>query len=449
MRDHPWFAAAFGILALALQGLPAFAQVPPDPALAATRQAFEVIRERYVDAPDEAKVILAAIAELDAVAQLSEPLLGARGLGKLPAGAEDKRKRLMVALDTAFKKMREARDLSDDALADSAIKGLVSALDPASSAIEAAKWRDAQAWAKRGSVGLRLAEDRGIRVAEAIEDGPGEAAGVKAGDTIVAIDGAPVIGFPLASVVTRLNGPLDTEVAITVTRAGEAAPITVTMRRASVRLPHVHGRLIDGAAYVAVTDFLPNTAAKLKTELTRLKAEAGAAFRGYLIDLRNTSEGGLDAATAVAGIFVEPMLIATTKARGRDVAQLHGGSLEPLAGDRIVILVNKGTAGGAELVANALKTHRGAVLVGSATAGAGAVQETIGLPDGLGALKLTVARIVLPNGKPLDKNGLKVDFAAEDPRGRDKDQTGPSPALDPRLDAKDRELQAGLKVLAK
>ncbi len=447
MRGCRWLAIALCLIHLALPSS-SEAQKAPDPALAATQQALELIAERHADPVDEAKLVVAALNELDGISQLSEPLLGARGLGKLPANAAERRRRLIGVLEAAFKRIREGHDLSDEALADAAIKGMVAALDPGSLYIDAAKWRDNQGWAKRGSIGLKLTEDRGIRVVEPIEDAPAQLAGIQAGDFILAIDKEPVAGWPLASVVSKLNGPLDSEITLTIGRPGAAAPLDVTMRRATVRLPHVHARLIDGVGYVALTGFYPHTAAKLKAALAKLRAEAGAGFKGYILDLRDNPGGLLDGATAAAGIFFETALVATTKARGKDIDRLQAGSLDPLREGKLVVLINRGTAAAAELLANVLKEHRDAVLVGSITAGAGSVQTVLGLGEGNGALRLTTSRLFLPNGKPLDKNGIKPDQAVEDSRDRDKDQPA-TPALEPRLDAKDRQLQAALKVLGK
>jgi carboxyl-terminal processing protease len=218
----------------------------------------------------------------------------------------------------------------------------------------------------------------------------------------------------------RLRGKPDTSVNITVSRAGEAHPLSFDLVRQNVQVHSVRSRLLEpGFAYVRITQFSETTGADLRKALEELRERNdGSDLDGLVLDLRNNPGGVLDAAVEVSDDFLEEGVIVSASGRGRDANFRHEareGDL--LGGAPMVVLVNGGSASASEIVAGALKDHKRATIMGSQTFGKGSVQTVMPLSNGR-AIKLTTSRYFTPSGLSISGEGITPDIVLADVTGQ-------------------------------
>lgn len=234
-------------------------------------------------------------------------------------------------------------------------------------------------------------------------------AGVQVGDRLVAVDDTSIAGLNLETILQRLRGPAGSKVVLTVRRRGRDDTWRFTLVRGWVRIaPLEHRRLRDGVLYVRIKTFSRRVASDLSALLARESVE-----RGLVLDLRGNPGGLFDEAVAVVDLFLRDGPIVTAIGRnGRVVeryeARAHGSEPDgPLA-----VLIDRGSASAAEVVAGSLADRRRARLFGTRSYGKGSVQSVLDLADGSG-LKLTVARYSTPSGRPIDQHGIEPDEVVE------------------------------------
>jgi len=330
----------------------------------------------------------------------------------------------------------------------SCITGMISSLDDRSAYYDAAAFRELQVPSSAAGTGLEVTMQAGVtKVVSPIEGTPASRAGVRSGDVISFIDGQPMKGLTLEDVVKKLRGKPGTEVKLTLTRAGEAAPREVTLKREFIKVNPVRAAVLpEGVAYLRVASFQDNSAPRVASELARLWGE-GHAIKGVVLDLRNNPGGLLHSAVGTAAIFL-PDGAAVGSTDGRTEESKHNfaakagdflrgaddfrKSVPPQVADLpVVVLVNHGSAAGTEFLAGALQDHKRAVVVGEKTFGRGSVQTIYPLAEGKGALKLTSAYWVRPSGRKIEGAGVEPDVAVDGDPAVVPDP--PDPARDPVL----------------
>lgn len=271
----------------------------------------------------------------------------------------------------------------------------------------------APALAQFGGVGLELTmEDGRLKVVTPIDDAPAAKAGIQTNDIITHVDDEPLLGLTLSQAVERLRGPADSTVKLRVARAGQDKPIEVSVTREIIRVRPIRTRIEgDDIGYVRIAQFNAQTAEDLQRAIEEITSRiAGDKLRGYVIDLRNNPGGLLDQAIAVADAFLEQGEIVSTRGRSQDEVQRFHAKPGDLAKSKpIIVLINGGSAGAAEVVAGALQDQKRAKLVGSRSFGMGSVQTVIPLGDGQGAIRLTTARYFTPAGRSIQAQGIKPD----------------------------------------
>jgi carboxyl-terminal processing protease len=280
---------------------------------------------------------------------------------------------------------------------------------------------------------LAAAPGGGTVVADLVEGSPAARAGLAVGDRIVAVDGTPVAGLGVPYVLARLRGAAGAPVGLVWTgAAGQGGSATVTRQELDARI--VAGRLATVAGHrvgiVAVTAFDDGAGDQVRAQVARL---SGAGAEVFLLDLRGNG-GGLVAETLrVTSAFVAPGTPVFTERGAHVPTRTYSTSLPAVDVDRpVAVLVDGETASAAEIVSGALRVARRAPLVGARTFGKGVIQDTERLADG-GALALTVAVYLTPDGAALDHRGLDPDVpaAAAVPGG-------PDPAVDAAVRATSR-----------
>ncbi len=310
-------------------------------------------------------------------------------------------------------------DKPDDAkLLTAAIEGILKSLDPHSSYMDAQSYADMQATTSGqfGGLGMQVnMEDGLLKVVAPIDDTPAAHAGILAGDIINRVDDTPLKGLTLSQAVEKMRGEPGTEVRLEIVRRGKDAPITVTLVREIIKVSAVRHEIMGGdVGYVRISQFSGQVADDLKQAIQTISTTVPAdKLRGYVIDLRNNPGGLLDQAVRVAGAFLTGGEIVSI--RGRDPGEVQHFNAAPgdlINGKPLIVLINGGSASASEIVAGALQDQKRATIIGSRTFGKASVQTIIPLGPGNGALRLTTARYFTPSGHSLQAQGITPDIEA-------------------------------------
>ena len=261
-------------------------------------------------------------------------------------------------------------------------------------------------------VGVDLTRQYYLRVVSARDGSPAAKAGIRSGDFIRAIDNRPTRDMSAFEGSRLLHGAPGTKVSLLLIRGNAADPHMVDLVRELPAGAEMTSRMADATTgYIRVVDFTKDSPAKFKQAFDAL-AKTGAAK--YVIDLRGTARGDLDDGLAASHLFVKfgTLGIRLTKGDLKDAvtAQATDGAITA----PVVLLVDQGTAGAAEIFAAALDGNKRADLVGEHTLGRAARQKLIKLPDNSG-LWLTYLRYLTPSSDPIHEKGLEPDVDVEQP----------------------------------
>ena len=317
-------------------------------------------------------------------------------------------------------------EVTDQQMIEAAIQGMLSALDPHSSYLNANSFRDMRVQTKGefGGLGIEVTMENGlVKVVSPIDDTPAFRAGIEAGDLITHLDSEPVMGLTLNDAVEKMRGPIKSDIKLTIRRPGRE-PFDVTITRAVIKITSVRSRTEGNIAYLRITTFNEQTSPGLEAAIKERKEDIGEGLIGYVLDLRNNPGGLLDQAIEVSDAFLDQGEIVSTRGRDPDDAQRYNARPGDLAeGLPVVVLINGGSASASEIVAGALQDHRRAIVLGTTSFGKGSVQTIIPL-SGNGAMRLTTARYYTPSGRSIQGTGIDPDIVVEQVR-IEKVETGP------------------------
>ncbi|MCI5077653.1 S41 family peptidase [Oricola sp.] len=337
------------------------------------------------------------------------------GVGPANAAGSDTYKQLSIFGDI-FERVRAnyVEEPSDKELIESAINGMLTALDPHSSFLNADDAADmrTQTRGEFGGLGIEVTmEDELVKVITPMYGTPAEKAGVLAGDLIAEIDGEEVRGLSLEEAVDRMRGAVNTPIELTILREGADKPLTITIVRDIIKMQAVRFRSEGDVGYLRVTSFTEQTYDNLQEGIEKLTEEIGEdKLKGFVLDLRLNPGGLLDQAINVSDAFLDKGLVVST--RGRDDRDTRRYSARPgdlTNGKPVIVLINGGSASASEIVAGALQDHRRATVVGTQSFGKGSVQTIIPLGDN-GALRLTTALYYTPAGISIQGKGITPDI---------------------------------------
>ena len=256
------------------------------------------------------------------------------------------------------------------------------------------------------------------------EGSPAAAAGLQAGDILLRVDESDITALNMAEVASLIRGPAGTSVHLTVLRAGEPATETLnfSIRRAQITVQSVTLRVAGGnLAIIKIRTFAATTSRQLATLLRDARVQRA---KGIILDLRDNPGGYLRASVEVAGQFLPANTVIVIEQLGHDKREPHTLPRDGQLLDKpMVVLVNRSSASGAEIVAGALADHDRAILIGEPTFGKGTMQVLHELSDG-SAVRVTSARWLTPNGHIIQGVGLPPDVpvtrtAADRAAGRD------------------------------
>ncbi|HXA27107.1 MAG TPA: S41 family peptidase [Acetobacteraceae bacterium] len=346
-----------------------------------------------------------------------------RALGFSTAFAQDTDRtetyKLLALFGDAFELVRSeyVDPVSDKQLIENALNGMLTGLDPHSSYLDAAEFRELEAEDKGrfSGVGMDVAlKDGMVTVISPVEDTPAFHAGIKAGDIIIALNGRAVRRASAEHIIDQMRGPPNTKITVTIKRVGVDHPLVFSMRREIIRIKVVKQRMeTDNVGYVRITEFTEPVDAALKQAVRSLRRLAGGKLNALIVDLRDNPGGLLDQAVAVARDFIPHGEVVSISARHSDDSEwVPAKGIDILDGAPLVVLINSGTASASEVVAGALQDHQRAVLVGTRSFGKGSVQVTIPLRSG--GMLLTMARYHTPSGRSIQGRGIMPDVLVAD-----------------------------------
>jgi carboxyl-terminal processing protease len=301
-------------------------------------------------------------------------------------------------------------------LVSAAMKGMLSSLDPHSQFMDPNDFRDMQedTRSRFNGLGIEVSMKNGLpTVVTAMEDTPAAKAGILSGDQILRINGISTDRMDLQDAINVLRGPAGANVTLTLLRPSTKEIKDYTLQRAEIKIQSVKGvSLLDPEltgpfriGYVRLIQFNEPTADELSKALDELQKQG---MQALILDLRNNPGGLLNSAVDVCGQFLPPNT-KVVSTQGRIASQQHDYATPGIKKERpnfpMVLLINEGSASGAEIVAGALKDLHRAVLVGETTFGKGSVQNVMQLPDG-SAVRFTTAKYYTPSKQVIQGNGV-------------------------------------------
>ena len=253
-----------------------------------------------------------------------------------------------------------------------------------------------------------------LEIVSVLPGTPALEAGLKRGDVIQTIDGAPVTDINPDEAVARIKGPEGSTVDVGVER--DEAALTFSITRRSIELPNLRAKLGDeNIGYLQLYGFARGAGDQLRDEIDALIARGAEAF---ILDLRDNGGGLFSEAIDVASVFIESGEIVIYREQKADdvVYEAEGNAYADIP---MVVLVNEGTASASEIVAGALQDRDRGIVVGTTTYGKGSVQEIIPLADA-SALKLTTAAYLTPSGRNINGKGIEPDVKIDAGRAAQK-----------------------------
>ena len=315
-------------------------------------------------------------------------------------------------------------------LVTAALKGMLSSLDPHSQFMDPDDFRDMQedTRSRFNGLGIEVAIKNGLpTVISPMEDTPAAKAGILSGDQILKINGTSTERMDLQDVINHLRGAPGQKISLTLIRPATKEVKDYALERTEIKVQSVKGaRLLDPElsgsfkiAYVRLIQFNEPTADELGKALDDLQKQG---MQALILDLRNNPGGLLNSAVDVCAQFLPPntQVVST---QGRVASQQReyttSGAIKERPHFPMAVLVNEGSASGAEIVCGALKDLHRAIVVGETTFGKGSVQNVMQLPDG-SALRFTTAKYYTPSKQVIHGNGvtpnIRVPMSVEQER---------------------------------
>jgi carboxyl-terminal processing protease len=250
-----------------------------------------------------------------------------------------------------------------------------------------------------------------LEVVVVLEDNPGFAAGLEAGDVVTGVDGVPTVRRGFTAIVAEIAGDETGTVVLTIERDGQTFDIAI--ERAELSVPTVeYGVPINDVGYIRIPDFEADIPVLVESSLAEMSAEGMSTL---VVDLRDNPGGLVDAVVEVADQFVDGGVVLVSDAPDEHLEyEAQPGGL--VTDQRLLVLVNQGTASAAEILAGTLRDRREAVIIGANTFGKDAVQIPFSLRNG-GEFYVAVARWSTPDGLTAGEGGLTPDRQLVWPNG--------------------------------
>jgi carboxyl-terminal processing protease len=297
---------------------------------------------------------------------------------------------------------------------DGSLHGLLESLDANSSYLSPTEYKLYKQHKAdgKGGVGATISKRFGYAaVISVVPGGPGDKAGLENGDIIEAIEGKSTHEMSLAEISAMLDGQPGSNITFSIVRARRAEPQKVTITREVVTLPPVSEKVLeDGIGYVRPYALTKGRTQEIAVDLRALQKQG---VRKFILDLRDCSMGEETEGVAVANLFLNHGVITYLQGQKFSKETFNADPQKDITDVPLVVMVNRGTAGPAEIVAAAVMENARADVVGDKTFGTGGVQKVIEIPDG-SALILTVAKYYTPGGKAIQDTAITPNILVAD-----------------------------------
>jgi carboxyl-terminal processing protease len=308
-----------------------------------------------------------------------------------------------------------------------ALHGLLESLDANSSYLSPEEYKRFKERKTEGkaNIGATLSKRFGLAaIVSVIPGGPADKAGLQPGDIIESVEGRNTKDIPLAELRSVVSGEKGSNITFTILRQTKAEPEKVTVTRDEVSLPGTEFKEMENSiGYIKPGVLTKGKAQEIAAKVKQAQKEGA---KKLILDLRNNSEGDFNEGVAVANLFLDHGNITSLKGQKVDRQDFNADPGKAITKLPMVVIVNRGTSGPAEIVAAALLDDQRADVLGDKTWGTGSVQKTIELPDG-SAVILSVAKYYSPSGKAIQDvqvtpNILVADADLLDTGDEDSDQ---------------------------
>ena len=333
------------------------------------------------------------------------------------------------------------------------ITGMLEILDPFASYLNADQYKQylAQHDKKAANVGLILAKRYdNMAIVDSIPGSPADAAGLSTNDIIESINNVATRDMPLAFAEILLQGEPGSTIEMSVLRTTKSDPQKMTLTRAPIQVPPVSSRMItdqgDAIGYVSTVVVDDNSVKEISRKVEDLDRQGAKRF---ILDLRRSCEGSPDAGVELANLFMDKGLIGYTAGQKSPRQDFQAVASREITKKPLVVLTNRGTAGGAEVAAAGLLESKRAQVVGERTYGDAAIHKAVNLDDG-SAIILSVAKFYGPDGKAIQDTAVipsTVQFQADIEPDIDIDNPDTAPPVP--KNGPDLILQKGEQVVEK
>jgi len=336
------------------------------------------------------------------------------------------------------------------AVTDGALHGLLESLDANSSYLTAPEYKQYKDLKlAKGEIGAAISKRYGYAAVVAVmPGGPADKAGLKNGDIIEAIQGKSTRIMSLAEIRGILMGAVGSNVDVSVIRPSKADPVKITITRDVVKPTPVTTKLMDASiGYIHVQGFPKGRAEEIAAAVKDLQKQGA---KKLILDLRNSGDGDESEGIATANLFLDKGIITYLEGQKYPKEMFNADSAKQITTLPLVVVVDRSSAGPAEIVADAIKDNKRGDVVGDKTFGTGSIQKLIELQDG-SALILSVAKYYSPDGKAIQDVAVTPNFVVsnnnnDDFVSPDEDQNVTTPGTEQKNQT-DEQLQRAIEVL--
>ena len=287
-----------------------------------------------------------------------------------------------------------------------ALHGLLEALDADSSYLSPAEYKAFKQTKNDGKAGIGATVSKRFGYADVVSvipGGPADKAGISSGDILETVEGQSTHDLSLAAIKTKLSGDPGSRLECSVIRTRKVEPQKVTIVRETENPPAVEEQQMpDSVGYIKAQVLTKGKAQEIASKIKSLQKQGA---KKLVLDLRYDSQGDEEEGVAVANLFLNKGLITYLEGQKYEKVAYNADPQKKITDLPLVVLVNHGTAGAAEVVAAAIQENQRGDVVGDKTFGEGSVQKLIEVPDG-SALILSVAKYYTPTGKVIQENGI-------------------------------------------
>jgi len=332
-----------------------------------------------------------------------------------------------------------------------ALHGLLESLDADSSYLSPAEYKTFKQKKGDGKAGVGATVSKRFgyaAIVSVLPGGPADKAGLNAGDIIETVDGLSTHDLSLAAIKNHLNGEPGSRLDLTIIRTRKIEPQKITVVREVVTLPAVQEQLQGDTGIIKAQVLTKGKAQEIAEKIKSLQKKGA---KKLVLDLRYNSEGDEEEGVAVANLFLGKGAIGSLQGQRYDKVTYTADPQKKVTDLPLAVLVNRGTAGPAELVASAIQDNQRGDILGDKTFGEGSIQKLIEVPDG-SALILSVAKYYTPNGKIIQDTGITPNIlvASSDDVltiSDDDDSTAPAEETPKPQQKEDEQLRKAIEVL--